>query len=186
MGERKTWIKLSVVFVLTFVYAYVRYITFGTIASTHIPTVIVNKAIAFSIVVWLIFLIRDYFNQKSECLKLKLNILQSLIFIHIFLTVILLSQQQLPKFFANGELTLWGNLTVLSGTITLSIFFWLSKKVGKITLLLFSTLLKTHLFFMGFKGWLTPSAWNAGMPPITLICFILLLILDVRILKNKK
>ena len=28
-----------------------------------------------------------------------------------------------------------------------------------------------HLFFMGYKGWFTPSEWHGGMPPISLIAF---------------
>lgn len=186
MNEKKTWITLFIVFALTFAYAFARYITYGPVSNTNIPTIIVNKAVAFSIVVWLVFLIRDYFKQTIESFKLKLDILQSLIFIHIFLSIVLLTQQQLPKFFSYGQLTIWGNLTVLTGTITLTFFFWLSKKVGKISILLFTTMLKAHLFFMGFKGWFTPNTWNAGMPPITLICFILLLMLDIKIFKNKK
>ncbi|MBA7555685.1 hypothetical protein ES705_48365 [subsurface metagenome] len=28
-----------------------------------------------------------------------------------------------------------------------------------------------HLFFMGYKGWLNPSGWNGGLPPISLVAF---------------
>jgi hypothetical protein len=28
-----------------------------------------------------------------------------------------------------------------------------------------------HLFFMGYKGWLNPSGWQAGLPPISLLAF---------------
>jgi hypothetical protein len=33
-----------------------------------------------------------------------------------------------------------------------------------------------HLFFMGYKGWLDPSGWAGGMPPISLISFVIFLI----------
>ena len=26
-----------------------------------------------------------------------------------------------------------------------------------------------HLFFMGYKGWLNPSGWHGGLPPISLV-----------------
>jgi hypothetical protein len=29
-----------------------------------------------------------------------------------------------------------------------------------------------HLFFMGYKGWLNPGGWHGGMPPISLVAFI--------------
>ena len=28
-----------------------------------------------------------------------------------------------------------------------------------------------HLVFMGYKGWLNPSGWHGGMPPISLVAF---------------
>ena len=28
-----------------------------------------------------------------------------------------------------------------------------------------------HLFFMGYKGWLNPSGWHGGLPPISLVAF---------------
>jgi hypothetical protein len=29
-----------------------------------------------------------------------------------------------------------------------------------------------HLFFMGVKGWINPSDWNGGMPPVSLVAFL--------------
>jgi drug/metabolite transporter (DMT)-like permease len=28
-----------------------------------------------------------------------------------------------------------------------------------------------HLVFMGYHGWLKPSGWHGGMPPISLVAF---------------
>ena len=28
-----------------------------------------------------------------------------------------------------------------------------------------------HVFFMGFKGWMTPEKWHGGLPPISLLAF---------------
>jgi hypothetical protein len=28
-----------------------------------------------------------------------------------------------------------------------------------------------HLFFMGIKGWMNPTGWNGGLPPISLVAF---------------
>jgi len=30
-----------------------------------------------------------------------------------------------------------------------------------------------HVFFMGFRGWLEPSGWAGGMPPVSLVAFVL-------------
>jgi hypothetical protein len=28
-----------------------------------------------------------------------------------------------------------------------------------------------HIFFMGYKGWMEPSDWHRGLPPISLVAF---------------
>ncbi len=38
-------------------------------------------------------------------------------------------------------------------------------------LLLVMPLTALHLFFMGYKGWLAPAGWHAGIPPVSLIAF---------------
>jgi hypothetical protein len=30
-----------------------------------------------------------------------------------------------------------------------------------------------HLFFLGYNGWTTPQKWQGGMPPITLLSFVI-------------
>jgi len=38
---------------------------------------------------------------------------------------------------------------------------------------LFALLLgAVHLFFMGYQGWLKPSGWHGGLPPISLVAFV--------------
>ncbi|MCX7863137.1 MAG: hypothetical protein N2449_09110 [Bacteroidales bacterium] len=177
-------IKLGLIFLLTFLYAFLRYINFGDVELKDVPTIIINKAVAFTLVIWMFFLLWSWKNLYTEKLKMQLNILQSLIFIHIFLSIVLLSQQKLPKFLENAQLTLWANFTVLTGTITLSLFFFFVKNLSRVNFLLFSIFLKLHLFFMGYKGWLRPENWNGSMPPITLLCFCILLIIDMLVLKT--
>jgi drug/metabolite transporter (DMT)-like permease len=29
-----------------------------------------------------------------------------------------------------------------------------------------------HVFFMGYEGWLNPSGWHGGMPPVSLVAFV--------------
>jgi len=47
------------------------------------------------------------------------------------------------------------------------ITFITSRKVLLIAML-FSM---AHIFFMGYKGWMNPSGWNGGLPPISLVAF---------------
>jgi len=91
------------------------------------------------------------------------------------------------KFFdETGILTLDAGLSMLGGLLAF-IFLWIynvsfssnfrqdkdlinfitSRKV----LLIAMFLAGSHIFFMGYKGWLDPSEWLAGMPPISLVTF---------------
>jgi hypothetical protein len=33
-----------------------------------------------------------------------------------------------------------------------------------------------HLAFMGYSGWMNPSGWNGGLPPISLVAFVLFVV----------
>jgi hypothetical protein len=38
--------------------------------------------------------------------------------------------------------------------------------------LLFALLLGiVHIFFMGYQGWMNPSEWHGGLPPVSLVAF---------------
>jgi hypothetical protein len=40
------------------------------------------------------------------------------------------------------------------------------------TFLLWAMLLgAAHIFFMGYEGWLNPSGWHGGIPPVSLVAF---------------
>ena len=49
-------------------------------------------------------------------------------------------------------------------------------------------LVVVHLIALGWKGWLTPQKWPAGMPPISMVAIVAALIplfLKVRLARNK-
>ena len=40
--------------------------------------------------------------------------------------------------------------------------------------MLFALLLgAAHLFFMGYEGWIRPAGWHGGLPPVSLVAFVL-------------
>ncbi len=184
MFDIKQILKFSIVFVACFTYSFVRYILFGKVELKDIPTVIVNKSVAFTIVIWLFFLLKSYLSNNQEKLKKDLKLIQSLIFIHIFLSLLLIGTHQITKFYQNNSLTFTANMSILLGLLTQATFFTLFNNFRQI--LLFSFLLKVHLAFIGYRNWLTPENWNGGMPPITLLCFLALFLFDVYIIRKKK
>jgi hypothetical protein len=65
---------------------------------------------------------------------------------------------------------------------TLAVYcFWRLKAAGikpalrRTLTLLACSLVAFHLFAMGFDGWLAVQKWNGGMPPITLLSFLLVI-----------
>jgi hypothetical protein len=91
------------------------------------------------------------------------------------------------KFFdTDGTLTLLAGLSMLGGILAfvvlwaynLSFQTFLREDRAYISFitsrkfLLFALLLGAmHLFFMGYEGWLEPSGWHGGLPPISLVAF---------------
>lgn len=174
--------KLFLVLTITFVYAFLRYNIFGNIPYKDIPLLIVNKAIAYSWIIWLLIGIKYFLKHEIEKYKNHISIFKKLLIAHILLSVIILGQDMLPKFLDNNTYTLFSNISLLAGTIAAAS---ITLKGNKLQIILFLSLIKIHLFFMGFKGWITVEKWNGYMPPITLICFILLLVVDYIIISYK-
>ena len=157
-------------------YSIMRYNVFGNVPLTDIPLFIVNKAIAFSMIIILaIAFVKYYYKKKDEC-KSYLNIFKFFSIIHVLISIALLSQNYYPKLFLENKLTVFGGLAVLFGILSIT---YLTNKKYRIENLLIYSLLAVHLSFLGFKGWFNIEKWNGMMPPITLICFIILVTLFV-------
>ena len=110
-----------------------------------------------------------------------------LVLIHAFMSVLLFNAEIYGKFFdADGSMSLLGGWAMLFGVLGF-VFLWgynlsfqtfLREDTAFIQLitsrkvLLFAlTLGGLHLFFMGYQGWLKPTGWHGGLPPISLIAF---------------
>jgi len=59
-------------------------------------------------------------------------------------------------------------------------------KGSKTTILIFCLFIIFHLVFIGYKGWFVIEKWNGTMPPITLICTLLLLVIIILAITLKK
>src|SRR5690606_15469093 len=94
-------------------------------------------------------------------------------------------------FEGDGTLTLPGGLSLLGGAIGLVLlwiyYFTFRNSVIKVypiiatltskkLILAILLLVGGHLFFMGYTGWSTVHEWQAGLPPISLIAFVIFFI----------
>lgn len=177
---------------LTLAYATIRYVVFGPWNAGHIPLYVLNKAISWS-ALWLVALAlalgplariaprrfarhlwrRRYFGIMGFLLAS----------LHVMMSLPILNYGYYRQFFrqafeltalaefsmAMGALAWFLLLAPLAGSLPgareqMSARYWqLLQKIGVWGLLLGGL----HVSY-GVPGWLTPSAWYGGLPPITL------------------
>ena len=178
-------------------YAIVRYNVFKGVEWIHLPLYIVNKSFAFG---GLSFIAASYLSgkwirvysgdEKRRRSLAKFLGLTGLYFIgmHVFASLVMLSPVYYEKFFlATGKLNLIGELTLLFGVVgvgflmfpaitTLPLMYealggvrWQrAQRMGYWTL----AMAAGHTFVMGFSGWTDTSGWPGGLPPITMLGFL--------------
>ena len=110
-----------------------------------------------------------------------------LVLVHVLMSIMLFSPAIYGKFFdENSTMTLLAGLSMFTGVVAF-VVLWGYNLSFKTTLredkafiqfitsrkfLLWAMLLgAAHLFFMGYSGWLKPSGWHGGLPPISLVAF---------------
>jgi hypothetical protein len=167
--------------IVTLIYSVLRYNIFGNVPLTDIPSFIFNKSISFTLIAILPLVYFSCKNGHYENSKSYINALKAFTLMHVLLSVSLLSQNYYAKLFSDNKLTLNGNIAVFSGALAFVSVFYMKKKDNYI----FYILVSVHLFFLGYKGWLEPDKWNGMMPPITLICFLIVLVMIFIKLRNK-
>ncbi|MHC4354132.1 MAG: hypothetical protein ACYS0H_15605 [Planctomycetota bacterium] len=187
---------IAVTLLFSIAYAIVRYHIAGPVPWKDFPFFILNKGISLGAFILLTFNF-SFGPLKNLGVKVPegwLNARKALgmsgflfVLIHALMSFMLFSPSVYGKFFeANGTLTLLAGLSMLGGVLgfvvlwgyNLSFQTHLSEDKAFIrfitsrTFLLWAmTLGAAHLFFMGFEGWLNPSGWHGGLPPISLVSF---------------
>ena len=175
-------------------YAIMRYNIFGSVPWKDLPLYIMNKAISFTaIILFTISYSIKYQNkpgtgitQKSLDRRIIIEITSSLIMVHVLMSLLLFKPAIFAKFFAaDGTISLYAGLSMIAGIMAFALLWGyklnsLSNKKNKKPLLSLHIVVNgamlctvTHLFFMGYKGWITPDKWNGGMPPISLVAFLI-------------
>lgn len=191
------------------IYAVVRYHVVQDVSLAHAPLYILNKAISLG---GLAFLACSYLVGKVRLLswddrRMQLIVVKfcgligfSLIAGHVLMSLALLDPAYYAKLYSDPKFNLVGELSLSFGifalwcfampTITslpymydeLGVDRWSrAQRTGYIGLLLAAG----HVLVMGWAGWLQPSAWPAGMPPITILAFAVAVVpLIVRFKRN--
>jgi len=181
-------------------YAVLRYNVVGTVGWKDLPIFIMNKGLSLAAIILLAFSfsIRPLANLGIPVLKFGLESRKVfgvsgllLTIFHVLLSFLIFNPQYYPKFFdSDDSLSVVGNFSLLAGMASfmiLGLYHWCFKNrtKNKEILINFITskefllgllfMLGVHLFFMGYSGWLIPSKWQGGLPPISLISFAVVL-----------
>jgi len=177
-------------------YAIVRYHLAGPVPWKDFPFFILNKGISLAafILVTCNFGFGPLNNLGVKVPAGWLNARRALgmtgfllVLIHALMSFMLFSPSTYGKFFeGDGTLTLLGGLSMLGGVLAFVVLWGYNMSfqthlredksfiqfITSRTFLLWAMLLgASHVFFMGYQGWLSPSGWHGGIPPVSLVAF---------------
>ena len=191
-NENMIW-SFVLVFSCAALYTCVRYTVFGDVPKEHIPVFLVNKTLSMCSVLCLFMAAVNYAMGKQMSDKASFwgkASLQSA-YVHIILSLAILSKAYYPKFFGEAKLNAMGELIILVGMIAAYCFWLLNKSnasiVKRSTLQLLATLfIGVHLIVMGFSGWTKVAKWHGSLPPISLVSFAFALIAFILFMKREK
>ncbi|NOR14381.1 MAG: hypothetical protein GQ544_01620 [Candidatus Aminicenantes bacterium] len=185
------WI-IAVTLLFSLGYAVLRYHIAGPVPWKDFPFFILNKAISLSAFLLLTFDF-SFGPLKNLGVRIPEGWLNArmvlgmtgflLVLIHALMSFMLFSPAIYGKFFAeNGTLTLLAGLSMLGGVLSFVVLWAYNLSfqthlredkafIGFITsrkfLLVAMIFGGAHLVFMGYQGWLKPSGWHGGIPPIS-------------------
>ena len=117
ISRRSQLTTMVMVFVLTTVYAVVRYNFFGDVSTDNIPTYILNKSISVSSVVFLLLCSWQHAQGNKQVAKFWGTSSLHFAMLHIAISVVLLSESYFPKLYSPGVMNLNGETCILFGVL---------------------------------------------------------------------
>ena len=178
-------------------YAVLRYHIVGPVPWKDFPFFILNKGISLSAFILLTFNF-SFGPLNNLCAKVPEGWINSrkalgmtgflLALIHTLMSLLVFKPTVYGKFFEeDGTLTLLAGLSMLGGVLAFVVLWgynlsfqthlsedktFIQFITSRKFLLVAMTLGAAHIFFMGYRGWLKPSGWHGGLPPISLVAML--------------
>ena len=183
--------NLIITFLCTTLYTIGRYVFFGNVSVIHLPVYLLNKSLAMASVFFLFYASFSNFKHRSDGVLFWGRASWHSALIHILLSLSILSKAYYSKFFGLEKMNLSGELTVLFGVLAIYCFWRVPRERSnpirlRTVRVLSSFLIATHLVGMGILGWLKVDEWHGGLPPISLISFVLSVLSLVLFLRAKE
>ena len=187
---------ITLVILGSIAYAIIRYHLAGPVPWKDFPFFILNKGI--SLAAFVLLTCNFGFGPLNNLgLKVPAGWLKArkalgmtgflLVLIHALMSFMLFSPSVYKQFFvADGTLSLLGGLSMLGGVLAFVVLWGYNMSfqthlredksfiqfITSRTFLLWAMLLgASHVFFMGYQGWLQPAGWHGGIPPVSLVAF---------------
>ena len=177
-------------------YAAVRYHVVGPVPWKDFPFFVLNKGFSLSAFILLAcnFSFGPLHSLGVHVPQGWLNARKALgmtgfllVLIHALMSFMLFSPNVYGKFFQpDGTLTLLAGLSMLGGILAFVVLWaynlsfqthlredkaFIQFITSRRFMLVAMILGGAHLFFMGYEGWLNPSGWHGGIPPVSLVAF---------------
>ncbi len=188
---------IGIVLIFGLAYAVLRYHIAGPVPWKDFPFFILNKGISLSAFILLTcnFSLGPLSNLGVTVPEGWLNARKAmgmtgflLVLIHVLMSFLLFTPAVYGNFFEpDGTLTLLAGLSMLGGILAFVVLWAYNlsfqtflredrayiRFITSRKFMLFALLLgAAHLFFMGYEGWLRPAGWNGGLPPVSLVAFV--------------
>ena len=190
-----------VIFGASLIYAILRYHVVGDVAWHHLPLFILNKATSLAAVAFVAssYLVGKVVHWYDDDKALRLVVIKFcglmgffLATTHALFSMSLLTPAYFAKYFdASGRLNLQGELAISVGVV--AIFFLMAPAIATLPMMsrelggwrwkrgqrmgyMALFLVLGHLIVLGVKGWLVPTDWPAGLPPISLLAAVFVLV----------
>ena len=181
-------VNIITVFLCTTLYTVIRYVVFGNISPIHMPVYLLNKSVSMASSFLLLCAAVHHAKARTKNIKLWGMLSLHCAFIHILLSLSILSVAYYPKLFGTDQMNLSGEITVLSGVLAAYCYWNIHSRksffIQQRRLQLLSAFFITgHLAAMGFTGWLNVERWPGGLPPISLISCLFAIISSVLFLR---
>ena len=185
------------VLILSISYAVLRYHLAGPVPWKDFPFFILNKG--FSLAAFILIACNFGFGPlRSLGVPVPDSWLAArkavgmtgflLVLIHALMSFLLFKPAVYANFFAaDGTLTLLAGLSMLAGVLAFVVLWaynlsfqtflredkaFISFITSRRFLLVAFILGGAHLLFMGYAGWMKPGDWHGGLPPISLVAFV--------------
>lgn len=171
--------QLLVIFSLCLIYAVVRYCIFGEVEFDQLPIYILNKSISLLSVIGMTFYCWHIYRSKKDEKRYWGNVFYTFMLLHILISLMIVGPDYYPVFYLpeNPKLSIWGGASLLFAALAAVVCvlrYTVFKNIEVFTLMIFiAYAVSSHLMLISAAGWIVPAKWLGGLPPISLISFLI-------------